>query len=54
MEKVFLFFFLVLVVGPFVGHVVCNLLERITAPFPYPDKCWDCRKDSCRGCVINY
>lgn len=53
MEKVFLFFLLVIVVGPFVGHVVCCLIERITTPFPYPDECWGCRADSCSDCIID-
>ena len=52
MEKVFLFFLLVIVVGPFVGHIVSNLIERIAVPFPWPDECWNCKKSDCGGCTI--
>ena len=27
-------------------------IKHICADFPYPDKCWDCKKGSCKGCKI--
>lgn len=53
MEKVFLFFLLVIVVGPFVGAAFnCLTGFMDSEPFPYPDECWDCKKGSCEDCSI--
>jgi hypothetical protein len=54
MGNLFLFFLLVIVVGPFVGYGVGNLIERIAVPFPWPDACWGCRKDNCNSCMIDF
>jgi hypothetical protein len=54
MYETLLFFFLVIMVGPFVGPAInCLIGFMDSEPFPYPDKCWDCKKGSCEGCIIN-
>jgi len=54
MWETLLFFLLVIVVGPFVGPTLSSIIGFMDSePFPYPDECWDCKKGSCSGCLIN-
>jgi hypothetical protein len=54
MNETLLFFLLVITVGPFVGPAINCLTDFMdNEPFPYPAECWDCKKGSCEGCMIN-
>lgn len=41
----------VIVVGPYIGHVLCAIAEYCSEEPLYPE-CFDCNKDSCKGCII--
>jgi len=54
----------IVVITYFIIVLADNILQRgagigqkfwrrhIVDDFPYPDKCWTCRKGSCRGCDL--
>lgn len=51
MVEIFIILLVVIVIGPFVGHVLCALASLIAESPPHPE-CFDCNKGTCKGCII--
>ena len=50
MVEFLLLLIVVIIVGPYIGHVLCALAGLSAEEPPYPE-CFDCMKDSCKGCI---
>jgi len=41
----------VIIVGPYIGHVLCAIASHYAEAPPHPE-CFNCNKGSCKGCII--